>query len=190
MKSTTVEWDGKEPLKPFPGKSCGGCVACCEIVPVKELHLPAFTRCPHVVTHRGCSIYNIRPSSCRMWACGWLIGDLPAEYRPDKLGVVCDPLPDVVRINGEERVAAQFWVMPGHEEDWQNNRRVADLIAARLDAGLCVLWRIRDAKTGGQTARVFGMEKDGSRWFSDITPGTNFADEGERLWRAQKMMGA
>ena len=62
--------------------------------------------------------------------------------------------------------------------------------SARLDAGYCVLWRIRDPKTGDQTARVFGKREDGSIWYSDLTMATNFADdtEADRLSRAQKMM--
>lgn len=192
IKSATVEWDGKEALAPAPGKSCGSCTACCEIVPVEELKLAAFKRCPHMVWHRGCSIYNIRPHSCRLWSCGWLIGDLPDKYRPDKIGIICDPVPDLIRINDEEHVAAQFWVLPGHENDWKRSAAAQRLIIARLNTGMCVLWRTRDPKTGDQIAMVLGKSPDGSYWYSEHGSGVKFDNSSnvDRLLRAQHLLRA
>jgi hypothetical protein len=193
MKSITLEVEAGQPLPTAPGKSCGGCTACCHTVPVKEIGVEAFHRCPHMLAPPdlkvGCSIYSERPRSCRLWSCGWLIGDLPDKYRPDRLGIVMDPLPDLCRIAGEEVTAAQFWLMPGHEDDWQKDD-VKQLILQIVDRGMVVLWRMRDPDTGGQMARVFG-KRDGAYFMTPISKSSaelSGYTEPERLLRAQNLM--
>jgi hypothetical protein len=180
-------------LVAYPGKSCGGCTACCMTVPVKEIGLRAFERCRHLHSlpqlATGCSIHANRPRSCRAWSCSWLISDLPDEYRPDRIGVVVDPIPDLVRIHGEEIVASQLWVLPGHEDDWRTVPAVKDLIQSIMDLGFAILWRIK--AEDGQLARV--MVHHRGKWMvsePDISRQemAGFADDGERLRHAQTLI--
>ena len=130
-------------------KTCAGCSACCEIVPVKELGLEAFHRCPHQrppyhAQGPGCGIYAARPYSCRSWSCAWLLADWPDIYRPDRCGLVIDPHFDLIRVNGREMQAAQVWAMPGHEEDYKKPE-IVDLILSLITKAQCaVIWRMRD----------------------------------------------
>lgn len=195
--ATVTEIDPTKPMQPYPGKSCGGCTACCSTVPVKEIGLGAFIRCQHLRSPAeskiGCSIYQTRPRSCLQWACTWLISDLPDEFKPNRIGVVVDPIPDMVRVYGEELVAAQLWVVPGHEEDWRDKPAVIDLIRSIFRLGFAVLWRIKGEGDGTQLARVM-IERDGKQFVSEPTLGqkeiTGFANDGERLRRAQGLLGA
>lgn len=191
--AVTAEIDPSKPMVAWPGKSCGGCTACCATVPVKEIDLKAFHRCPHLHSFPdvrvGCGIYPMRPRSCHQWSCSWLISDLGPEYRPDRIGVVIDPVPDMVRVNGEDVVASQLWVVPGHEDDWRTVDAVKDLIWSIMHLGFAVLWRIK--AEGGQAARVM-LLRDGKWIVSEAEysqaqiPG--FADDGERLRHAQQLL--
>lgn len=195
MKATavTIEVDPGKPLPAYPGKSCGPCTACCYTVPVSEIGVKAFARCPHLAgppsSKIGCEIYPNRPRSCRTWSCSWLIGELGDEYRPDRLGIVLDPLPDVAIIDGKEVVAAQFWVMRGHEDDWQQERARA-LILSMIELGFVVLWRMADP-AGGQMCRAFGKKADGTLAMTPIDKGreqlTGYNNDRERFVRAQEL---
>src|SRR4051812_37019979 len=107
-----------------PGRSCGSCSACCSTVPVREIGLRSYTRCPNLrgfpEARSGCRIYETRPFSCRSWSCAWLAGDMDDELRPDRIGVVIDPIPDTIAANGITVPAAQFWVLPGFEDAWKD----------------------------------------------------------------------
>jgi hypothetical protein len=54
---------------------------------VEELGKPPDTACQHL-GGKGCAIYNDRPVGCREFLCMWRLGLVPAEFRPDRLGVV------------------------------------------------------------------------------------------------------
>ncbi len=192
MKTVFKEIDPGQPLLAAPGRSCGSCTACCYTVPVSEIGVAAFQRCPKLLgppdMRIGCSVYADRPHSCRTWSCSWLIGELPDEYRPDRLGIVSDPLPDLCRINGQEVTAAQFWVMPGHEDDWKL-QKVTLLILNIIDStGMAVLWRMRDPE-GGQMACIFARGSDGKYGRSSVSKSMDDGyTEGERLRRAQELL--
>jgi hypothetical protein len=129
-------------LKPYPGKSCGTCTACCATVPVKEIGLKAFTRCPHLRAlpeMPGCSIYPRRPHSCRVWICGWLGADWPDDCRPDRCGVVVDPMQDLVWLDGKELPVVRLWVLPGREAAFHDDP-VRALVLAIIDTGMGVIW--------------------------------------------------
>jgi hypothetical protein len=73
-----------------PGRECGACVKCCEVLRVEhpELRKPAGILCSHN-TGTGCGIYETRPSVCRSWYCLWRrISAMPERARPDQLGII------------------------------------------------------------------------------------------------------
>ncbi len=149
------------------GKSCGGCVACCHSVPVKEIQLGAFMRCPHLHgpldAKVGCSIYPTRPGCCSMWNCQWLAEkEWPAELRPDRCGIVVDIMPDIARINGKEFSCMQLWVLPGHEEDFLKDGPGRNIVLSCFAQGYAVLWRIAEpGNPGGQLARLLWQDDTG-----------------------------
>lgn len=68
-------------------RACGTCNACCVALNIDELEKAAHVPCSHLAS-KGCGIYEDRPSVCRGFQCLWLSGNLPAECRPDRFGVV------------------------------------------------------------------------------------------------------
>lgn len=113
----TVNLGGK-PLAES-GRHCGGCTACCKTLPTAEINKPALTRCQHQRFGKGCAIYDKRPMSCRLWSCGWLLGDRTEELsRPDRSGLVIDMMPDFVTLKydgGQPDVkipVIQVWIDP------------------------------------------------------------------------------
>jgi hypothetical protein len=92
-------------------RSCGACSACCFAIRViteptdkhqvvKEPH----HRCAHqaVRSERGCKIYDERPECCRVFTCMWVHGFGRGSDRPDKLGIIVEPvnrqLPDLALV--------------------------------------------------------------------------------------------
>lgn len=150
-------------------KTCSGCAACCETVPVREIGLPGHTRCPHQMGSfeargPGCRIYAERPHSCKSWSCFWLTSDLPDRWKPNRCGLVINQNLDLIHINGQEVPAREIWVLPGHEDDWKTEDEIANLIYSLINYdGSAVMWRManrlaitfwRDPKTGN-----FGRSK-------------------------------
>jgi hypothetical protein len=65
--------------------TCGECTLCCKIMSVKEFDKPVNTWCKHATKKKGCGIYETRPHMCRIFQCGWLHQNMPAEFRPDRI---------------------------------------------------------------------------------------------------------
>jgi hypothetical protein len=142
---------------------CGGCTACCQVVPVKDLGLKQYTGCPHTraafhAAGPGCGIYDKRPHSCRAWSCLWLRSDWAPEMRPDRAGFVVDEIVDMIEVNGRRMPAAQIWVLKGHDDAWQRPEVNDVILTLLLKEKLAVLWHLypgtysivfcRDPKTG------------------------------------------
>lgn len=70
-------------------RSCGDCNECCKVIGVAELNKPYHTPCVHQ-TGKGCAIYGNHPAECKHYRCAWLLGMLPEEMRPDKIGILVD----------------------------------------------------------------------------------------------------
>lgn len=67
---------------------CGGCTACCTLLPIEAIAKPINTTCPYS-TGKGCSIYDSKPETCTEFKCAYLEGDkIPVELRPDKCGII------------------------------------------------------------------------------------------------------
>lgn len=67
---------------------CGACTLCCKLLAVQELNKPTNKWCDHCIPGNGCKIYNGRPFSCKEFECGWLLSNLPIEYRPDHSHII------------------------------------------------------------------------------------------------------
>jgi hypothetical protein len=174
-------------------RSCGGCTLCCQLIGVAELNKKSFEDCVHRhgVLHAsgpGCGIYASRPRSCAAWACMWLRSDptdWPEAERPDRVGFVVDELVDLIRLNGVETPAAQIWVSQGFDDAWRQDPGTA-IIAALINKGLAVLWRLY----GGKESIAFARNKDGEIERSLPTPivrDDRLGDERERSRRVAEI---
>lgn len=77
------------------GRACGLCRACCKLPDIPELHKPINTWCAHADFENpegGCSIHARRPATCRGFECAWLSGLGDEQDRPDRLGVMYQPI--------------------------------------------------------------------------------------------------
>lgn len=82
-----------------PGRSCGGCSACCTELGVVggDLRKMPGDECPNCVPGKGCAIYAQRPQPCRNFHCLWLSLDgLDDSWRPDRSRIMFmfDDVPD------------------------------------------------------------------------------------------------
>jgi len=86
-------------------RDCGSCQACCEVLGIKELGKPMWTRCEHQVDGR-CDIYENAPPTCRGYECLWRLGILDGDERrrPDNLGVIFDFRGDSDTISTPEHI--------------------------------------------------------------------------------------
>src|SRR4051812_22220103 len=147
---STPSWPGKVNMASHR-KECGDCTLCCDLVGVGEIDKPPFTVCrflssPLTPGKHGCTIYKERPRGCRQWSCLWLTSpDWPDELRPDRCGVVVDPLLDVLGLNGETMACGQIWVARGHEDDF-NKRLIMSVILGFLEQVPAILWRMAPGK--------------------------------------------
>lgn len=77
----------------LPGRTCGGCVECCRVIPLDlpELAKPTGELCAYCVEAAGCSVHEARPQTCRIRFCLWRVIDLSDAWRPDRSGVIVRP---------------------------------------------------------------------------------------------------
>src|SRR5262245_55422492 len=69
----------------LPGRACGTCTLCCKVAEVLEMSKPMGVWCPHCLRNKGCSIYETRPASCRIFQCEWLVEkSLGPEWKPER----------------------------------------------------------------------------------------------------------
>lgn len=157
-------------------KTCGPCAACCQLVPVKEIGLKAFTACPHLAhpaaVRPGCSIYERRPFSCRHWSCLWLKeAGWGEELKPSRCGVVFDEIPDVIKIGGKEMPCIQAWCRPGLPDMFWNKQPILAVVLAALDKNMAVLFREDDgAGLNGSAFAVWRDEHGNNHHSPRITP--------------------
>lgn len=165
---------------------CGPCTACCTLVPVAELDKRSFTRCarlqPAAATSPGCRIYGARPESCRRWSCQWLTEGWDEDLRPERCGVIFDPIADLVWINGAELPVVQAWVMPGTKLERLREPPIAAVIAAAAAGGHAVLFRLGPKLT-------FVVWRQNGQFFASEPkpPSDRLGNETERLQRALRL---
>lgn len=72
---------------------CGGCTLCCDLIEVRALNKPANTKCSQCVEGIGCTVWQERSLACKRFVCLWYANPkFPEALRPDKCGVVFEPL--------------------------------------------------------------------------------------------------
>ena len=72
-----------------PGKSCGECTMCCQVLTIEHFNKDAGVLCKHCVLGGGCKIYKKRPDVCQDYECDWMMErSMPSTLRPDKVGTI------------------------------------------------------------------------------------------------------
>ena len=78
-------------------RKCGDCNMCCKVYGIdsgfyEEDKTHVFKKdyewCKHCEVGVGCKIYESRPSACSDFVCGWLMGVVPKEWKPNKVGFI------------------------------------------------------------------------------------------------------
>lgn len=77
-------------------RQCGDCDTCCTVMNVDATDLPeigalkpAGTKCSMLKTEgSGCSVYERRPTVCRIWSCVWRMGGFSEDEHPQKIGIM------------------------------------------------------------------------------------------------------
>lgn len=122
-------------------RKCDGCTACCFTFQNAALDKPLHRWCQHV-REGGCGVYEKRPLECSDFYCSWLVSPdvLRDSDRPDRIGVVFDPLPNPSRLRHE-------WVDPPRQK-WMRVTQIIDgawlrprpreIIDDLLARGVCV----------------------------------------------------
>ena len=103
---------------PVAGKSCGACTLCCKLLAIAALDKPEGVWCPHVAVGKGCTIYSERPTPCRTFLCGYLMGaQISESWRPNraKMVLVFDDQGITVHVD------------PGTPMAWRNEPYYSDL---------------------------------------------------------------
>ncbi len=124
-------------------RACGECTLCCKVLPVPPLKKGAGTKCKHQ-RMTGCAIYADRPTSCRLWSCRWLTGDDTGDLRrPDRVGYVIDIMPDIIRVQEDDRVVevVQVWADANRPGAWRDDLAFAAFMIRQAAAGRPTLIR-------------------------------------------------
>jgi len=71
-------------------RECGDCTVCCEgwLAATIYSHKMYPGKSCYFLKEGKCTVYSVRPTTCRKYQCGWSQHLLPEQYRPDKCGVV------------------------------------------------------------------------------------------------------
>lgn len=128
-----------------PTRSCGGCQACCKLVPVLELNKPVGKRCRHQSKAKGCKIYRRRPTSCAAWNCAWLVAEGMEDFhRPDRAQYVIDIYYEFITFDGSNPLiveALQLYAEPKNIEKVLQDKPLNKLIARCASKGIITLIR-------------------------------------------------
>ncbi len=75
-------------LEVLQERECGGCTECCHSLGVPEFGKKSQEACRFAVCGKGCTVYRVRPKSCRTFECLWKQGWFSEAERPDQSGVI------------------------------------------------------------------------------------------------------
>ena len=155
------------------GRVCGDCQLCCRLLPVRSVDKLAGEKCRHQKHGKGCTIYQHRPSECRVWNCRWLANDATEHLaRPDRAHYVVDVFPDFVHVvlDDGSRIdvpVMQVWCDPGYRQAWRDPRLLAYIAKIAAERNMATLIRFN---SDGDSLTVFApsMCADG-QWY-EIRP--------------------
>jgi Fe-S-cluster containining protein len=86
---------------------------CCKVYAIRELNKPAGQWCVHAQRGSGCTIYDKRPDTCRLFHCMWLVdATLGPEWKPEKAHFVV-----ALDLLGHE--ALTISLDPGRPDAWK-----------------------------------------------------------------------
>jgi uncharacterized protein len=122
-------------LQAATGRACGDCTLCCKLIGVPEIDKLQGHWCEHCDPKAGCRIYEERPTSCRVFVCGWAGGEGPPEMKPNKSHCIFDYDSDMdcIRVH----------VDPHHADAWRTGP-VADHIRLLHAMGRMVIVLIQN----------------------------------------------
>lgn len=68
-------------------RECGDCNLCCKItrIDTEEFQKLPGRWCEHCKPGQGCLIHTERPKACRDFICLWAGGEIPEEFKPNKV---------------------------------------------------------------------------------------------------------
>src|SRR6202161_1226718 len=126
----------------IPGRSCGSCNMCCQVLVIEEFDKPAGLLCSNCNRSGGCSIYASRPQVCRDFECLWLTTrGLPTNMRPDRIGTIL--------MEDDDTEEYRAVCAPNRPLAWRNPRVFAHLVAVAKTGRTVV------AKAGLSSWRIF-----------------------------------
>ena len=111
-------------------RQCDGCTVCCSVLMVPELQKPMYETCKFC--DKGCTIYKIRPKSCRTFECAWLKGDMSKEMKPNKVHMMIEHFP-----NDAPMVAV--YPEKGYEKTWRTPQTEQMLKETYQEKGISVI---------------------------------------------------
>lgn len=107
---------------PAPGRSCGSCTLCCNLLAVGSLAKPQRQWCGHCSTSAGCTIYAQRPAECAAFHCAWLTSlDFGEHWAPVRSRMIVVSAPDIPRI--------EIQVDDGRPDAWRREPYYSELKA-------------------------------------------------------------
>lgn len=128
------------PVPLVPGRECGTCTMCCEVLRIEALGKPELTPCAH--QQAGCTIYRKRPDACRHFYCGWRALPFVGEHwYPPTSGMMVFPMA------AEKRLTVH--VSEARPDAWQQEPYASDLAQ----------WSVAAARMGMRLSVVVGYEE-------------------------------
>lgn len=115
-----------------PGRECGTCTMCCEVLRIEALAKPELTACPH--QQGGCTIYSDRPRACREFFCGWrALPFVGAHWYPPDSGMMIFPMAAEKRLTVHvDPARAEVWQAQPYASDLANWAQAAQRMGIRL----------------------------------------------------------
>jgi uncharacterized protein len=130
------------PLALVPGRECGACTMCCQVLRIEELAKPELTACRHLGQHLcatsaggGCGIYDTRPEACREFYCGYrALPFVGAHWFPRTCGMMVYPMASEKRLTVHvDPATPDAWRAEPFASDIRKWAEAARTMGMRLD---------------------------------------------------------
>jgi len=88
---------------------CGECTLCCKLLKIDETNSKVNEYCCYCNPNFGCTIYDKRPESCRIFECCWKqMKNAGEDLRPDKCGVLFEKWSDNVIVGATDEMLSNL----------------------------------------------------------------------------------